>query len=530
MSAFYRKYRPQTLADLIGQPQVQNSLQKAFAEKKLSHAYLFCGPRGTGKTSTARILAKMVNCTGKNPPCNICEFCISLTDGSNLDLIEIDAASNRGIDDVRALRENIKLSPSSAGKKVYIIDEVHMLTTEAFNALLKTLEEPPSHVLFILATTEVHKIPETILSRVTRLNFTLATLADLEKALQVVINQEKIQIDPPARHLIAKAAQGSFRDGLKILDQLNLGNEKITVETVEQSIQSGDFEQIIKLLNAIASKDPHLGLKLFLQSLGTINLKEYLLATLDLLRLMLFLKHNLVQLVEDDLGSSKTPVLTQTAQRFSLQQLIFVINCFQLSYERLRYALIPSLPIEVAIVEAAGGGQLKEKIDQVESSKSVEVKATPLVNTGRDDSLPIQRVALPVSEIKMVVVGGSQVQKSPQSDDMATIIDKWNYILETVKPLNFSLEALLRSVKILDCLESMVIIEVPYSFHQRVLETPKSRDLLESVLSDVLAKPVKIKTVIGKRPQRLEELQNVEIAADDEIIKIASEIFSSDAP
>lgn len=527
MSAFYRKYRPQTLADLIGQPQVQNTLQKAFNEKKLSHAYLFCGPRGTGKTSTARILAKMVNCSGENPPCNVCQFCLSVTDGSDLDLIEIDAASNRGIDDVRTLRENIKLSPSSASKKVYIIDEVHMLTPEAFNALLKTLEEPPAHVLFILATTEVHKIPETILSRVTRLNFTLATLADLEKALQRVIDQEKIQIDVGARHLIAKKAQGSFRDGLKLLDQLSSGSEKITVEAVEQSIQSGDFEQIMKMLTFIASKDPTPALKLFLQILGTVNLKEYLLATLDLLRLMLFVKHDLTDLVEDDLGSVKAPILMELSKRFSLTELIYVINCFQASYEKLRYVSIPSLPIEVAIVEAARGSkQLNEKNELTESKpiESVVVK-----NTGRDDTIPVHQV-VPVGEIKMVVVGTSEAQKIGQNEEMATIIDKWNYILETVKPLNFSLEALLRSVKILDCLDGRVIIEVPYSFHQRILETPKSRDLLESVLSEVLAKPAKIKTVIGKRPQRLEELQNVEIAADDEIIKIASEIFSSDAP
>lgn len=529
MSAFYRKYRPQTLDDLIGQPQVQ-SLKTAFSQNKLSHAYLFCGPRGTGKTSTARILAKMVNCQGKNPPCNECELCLSVTDSSNLDLIEIDAASNRGIDDVRTLRENLKLTPSKALKKVYIIDEVHMLTTEAFNALLKTLEEPPAHVLFILATTEVHKIPETILSRVTRLNFKLATLPDLEKALQQVSDLEKIQIDAEARHLIAKAAQGSFRDGLKILDQLS-SNGKITAASVEQSVQSGDFEQITSLLTAIASKDASLALKLFSQSLGTINLKEYLLATMDLLRLMLFIKHSLVELVKDDLGSTKTPVLLSLSQRFSLKQLIHVIDCLQGAYEKMRYASIPSLPLEIALVESCAVTSFEAESPEKQEIKDSKItmittKATAQsekpIDTGRD--------GLAVPEIKMVVVGGKDSENLAKNEDMLTIIDKWNYILETVKPLNFSLEALLRSVKILDCLDSQVIIEVPYTFHQRILETPKSRDLLESVLSDVLAKSVKIKTVIGKRPQRLEELQNVEIAADDEIIKIASEIFSSDAP
>ncbi|MBI3485994.1 DNA polymerase III subunit gamma/tau, partial [Candidatus Daviesbacteria bacterium] len=211
---FYLKYRPQTLDDLIGQEQVKSSLTKAFESNHLAHAYLFCGPRGTGKTSTARILAKMVNCeilddsdktksfkkspiaessitTSVSIPCNKCSSCISITDGSNLDLIEIDAASNRGIDDIRDLKEKIKLAPSSARKKVYIIDEVHMLSAEAFNALLKTLEEPPEHVLFILATTELHKIPETILSRVTKLDFKTASTLDLVKALKKVVDGEK---------------------------------------------------------------------------------------------------------------------------------------------------------------------------------------------------------------------------------------------------------------------------------------------------------------------------------------------------
>jgi DNA polymerase-3 subunit gamma/tau len=172
---FYRKYRPQSLDDVVGQEAVKKTLLSSFESGKLAHAYLFCGPRGVGKTSTARILAKMVNCQAKPAPCNTCEICTSITDGSALDLIEIDAASNRGIDDIRALRETIKLAPSICQKKVYIIDEVHMLSNEAFNALLKTLEEPPSHALFILATTETQKIPATILSRVQKLEFKMAT-------------------------------------------------------------------------------------------------------------------------------------------------------------------------------------------------------------------------------------------------------------------------------------------------------------------------------------------------------------------
>jgi DNA polymerase-3 subunit gamma/tau len=202
--AFYLKYRPQSLDDLVGQEIVKKTLLQSFTQNRLSHAYLFAGPRGSGKTSTARILAKMVNCEDKTPPCNKCEICLSITDGSNLDLIEIDAASNRGIEDIRLLREKIKLSPSFSKKKVYIIDEVHMLTSEAFNALLKTLEEPPSHALFILATTDAQKLPQTILSRVQKLDFKLASKEELSIALKNIVDKEKIQIDEESINLIVK--------------------------------------------------------------------------------------------------------------------------------------------------------------------------------------------------------------------------------------------------------------------------------------------------------------------------------------
>lgn len=208
----YRKYRSQTLDELIGQQSAKNLLKSAFEAKKLAHAYLFCGPRGTGKTSTARILAKMVNCTSEEgvKPCNKCEACMSITDGTNLDVIEMDAASNRGIEDIRNLKDTIKLATSTLKKKVYIIDEVHMLSTDAFNALLKTLEEPPSHVIFILATTEVQKIPATILSRVTRIDFKQATIAEAAEVIKRTAAAEEIEIDDGAILTLAKKSRGIF--------------------------------------------------------------------------------------------------------------------------------------------------------------------------------------------------------------------------------------------------------------------------------------------------------------------------------
>ena len=217
----YRKYRPQLLSEL-DLLETREKLAKTLKSSYRPHAYLFSGPKGTGKTSAARIVAKALNCV--NPPaggepCNKCESCISITEGRHMDVIEIDAASNRGIDEMRDLREKIRLAPSTAKNKVYIIDEVHMLTTDAFNALLKTLEEPPEHAVFILATTEPDKLPDTILSRSTKFSFSKATNSEISHAIGRVVAGEKIKIEEDAINLIADYADGSFRDGTKILEQ-----------------------------------------------------------------------------------------------------------------------------------------------------------------------------------------------------------------------------------------------------------------------------------------------------------------------
>ena len=211
---FYRKWRPQTLTEVVGQELVTKTLLNALSSGRVSHAYLFCGPRGTGKTSTGRILAKAVNCltNGKGEPCNTCPICQAITEGGALDVIEIDAASNRGIDEIRDLREKVNYAPNQARYKVYIIDEVHMLTKEASNALLKTLEEPPPHIIFILATTESHKILTTIMSRCQRFDFRRISQVDITSTLTNICSAEHINIEPEGLRLIAKSATGSLRD------------------------------------------------------------------------------------------------------------------------------------------------------------------------------------------------------------------------------------------------------------------------------------------------------------------------------
>ncbi len=537
---FYRKYRPQNFEELIGQDHVKKTLLSAFQTGKLGHAYLFTGPRGSGKTSTARILAKIVNCEAQlsaisnqssansqaeSPiiPCNKCDSCISITDGSNMDLIEIDAASNRGIDDIRELRERIKLSPSSAKKKVYIIDEVHMLTTEAFNALLKTLEEPPAHVLFILATTEVQKLPNTILSRVQRFDFKLASMDEVKTALKNICEKEGLKTSDEILSLIGEISEGSFRDAVKLLDQVSSAGD-ISIEEVRGLLKANDFSETSGLIEKLVSGSGGEAL-MVIQKLNEkgANIKEFTNSILKALRQILLLKNGAGELVKGEVGSARWEVLEGLGQKMEQGKLISYLENFQKSLEQLKYTSISSLPLEVAVIKSVSGEaqrmegrRMEDSNMKVESGRLTrEILSSTLEKQSSMIDLPSSGEAVP------------SIENMQASDDVIVITDKWTYILETIKPYNFSLEALLRQTKVKNCDGVNVVLEVPYSFHQRILEAPKSRTLLESVLADVLGKSVKVTTVIGKRDMKSSELANVEVAQDDEIVRMAAEIFNS---
>ncbi|OGG14595.1 DNA polymerase III, subunit gamma and tau [Candidatus Gottesmanbacteria bacterium RIFCSPHIGHO2_01_FULL_39_10] len=341
----YRKYRPQKIEelDLID---IRDRLSKVLSSGRVPHAFLFAGPKGTGKTSAARIIAKILNCEKRNKeiePCNKCESCVSITDGRNMDVMEIDAASNRGIEEIRDLREKIRLAPTSSRFKVYIIDEVHMLTTEAFNALLKTLEEPPAHAIFILATTEADKLLPTIISRCSRFDFKKASTPEIMHSLKRVSKGEKISIDEAVLEKIASVSDGSFRDATKILEQA-ISEDALTAEKINTILGEVNAEGVDNFLNFIFQRKAKESLE-YLEEINNkgMNMRTFTASLLRRLHDILLEKHGLGD------GRGKFEIA-------NVNDINNSIKLFSRVYAEYKTAAIPELPMEIAVVEWCESG------------------------------------------------------------------------------------------------------------------------------------------------------------------------------
>lgn len=352
--ALYRKWRPQTFKDLVGQEHISRTLANAITSGHIGHAYLFAGPRGTGKTSTAKILAKALNCEhGPTPePCGQCEQCRKIADGSSMDVFEIDAASNRGIDEIRDLRETVKFAPVDGRYKVYIIDEVHMLTTEAFNALLKTLEEPPAHVVFILATTEAHKVPPTIQSRCQRYDFKRITVEEIESRLRYITAEMKMEAEDEALAMIAIQADGGMRDALSILDQCAaLAEGTITAERVRQILGLVGHDWIYKMTKALAARNVQAALQILAELLRDgKDLKQVLSElSLHLRSLMIFQAAGTVEAM--DLYAEPQNVLQEQSKLFAPEVLPCMIARLHEAMTEMKWSPQPRITVEVALME-----------------------------------------------------------------------------------------------------------------------------------------------------------------------------------
>ncbi len=353
--ALYRKWRPHLWEQVVGQEHIVHTLQNAIRTERVGHAYLFAGPRGTGKTTTARLLAKAVNCLDPDPakrPCDHCEHCLAVNEGRFLDLIEIDAASNTSVDDVRDLRDKISFSPSQGKYKVYIIDEVHMLSTAAFNALLKTLEEPPAHAIFILATTEVHKIPATVLSRVQRHEFRRLPVADIVRQLQQMAAGEGLAVEPEALTMIARQATGSMRDAISLLDQLASTGEAITLATAQQVLGTATSQVVVALVEAILQRQSGAGLDAIHSALDSgTDARQFARQVVDYLRNLLLVKLNNAGQV--DATAEMRAQMAHHAAAFTLPALLETLRLFNdAASEKGSSGWQPSLLLEMALAGA----------------------------------------------------------------------------------------------------------------------------------------------------------------------------------
>lgn len=453
---FYRKYRPQTIEQLDN-AHVRDVLYSLFSTKAFPHAFLFTGPKGLGKTSTARIVAKAINCQNNKKkldgspkdiePCNTCDSCISITNGTNMDILEIDGASNRGIDEIRDLREKIKLTPLASEKKVYIIDEVHMLTTEAFNALLKTLEEPPAHVVFILCTTELHKVPDTIKSRCFQIAFESATREELERSFKRIIKGEKIDIDSVALEYIAGLSEGGFRDGAKILEELVMLSKgsTITKELIEERYKVTSTQLLLtNLIESLAKKDTKKSL-LHIQELVDKggDIKYTLEQLITTLHTMLLKKVGAI-----------TPVHEEDKQKsnaFSENDYKKIIQLLSQAFIETKYAVIPQLPLELAVIEWGQGETEIQKEEPV------------IVSTS----------SAPQKQVTQIQNQGGEV---------------WNTLIQKVKENNVSVAGVLRGCKLKEQTDKEFIIETKYKFHKEKLEEKKTHDLLTKIVQEITSK------------------------------------------
>jgi DNA polymerase-3 subunit gamma/tau len=512
-TALYRKWRSQTFDEVIGQEHVTKTLRNALRDGRVAHAYLFSGPRGTGKTSTARILAKAINCSAPEAqrPCNTCPTCVAINEGRMLDLIEIDAASNNSVDDVRDLRDKVGFRPSEGRYKIYIIDEVHMLSTSAFNALLKTLEEPPPHARFILATTEPHKIPATVISRCQRFDFRRIPATEIAGHLRHILQEEGYQAEDEALMAIARSAQGCMRDAVSLLDQmLSYGAQTVTFSQVQQSLGAVSTQTVAQFVDTLITRKVGDGLAL-VQALVTegVSLVEFCQQVVEHLRGVM-----LVQMSEDpsllrDLPSETVGLIQRQGRQIPVVTTLYAIKRFSSAAQDLKGGFQPQLPLEMALIEVVQGAP-------VVAPAAVPSPVQVIVQTAASHPSAQAPVPVPQATSAQAVPSATTEITPPPLDATAVkrLRNQWKEFLKAVRgQCGFQVEAALNSVRDIAIAEQSVAFAFGENvFARDMVAKPETMAKVVAILANVLGRTVLLDCQTGEHARLAATVRSASMA------------------